>query len=409
MKYSELETLRDRLDQFLAETLFPACSRHQQRHWGGVYVRGLLLDGERKSVGAMAGRMLDGNEQNMQQFVSQSTWDFPAVRQRLAQCMEPLLTDEAVWAIDETSFPKKGEHSVGVAHQYCGALGKVANCQVCVSIHLATAVGSVPMDFELVIPQKWSDDPVRCEKAGIPEDRREHRTKWELALDLVARVRTWKLVDRVVTADADYGRVTEFRDSLQESNLRYVVATEGKMGCWVGDMPGGPRKRTSERGRTPTSYDYEGHTPLTPGEVARQLSPDSWQEITWRKGTKSALRSRFAAVRIRAARGYQHGAHPRRQEWLLIEWPSGASEPEGYWVSNLPEDTNVQALVRYAKLRWFIENDYRQLKEELGLDHFEGRSWTGWNRHVTLTVLAYAFLLTERVRRQKKGTQQLQA
>jgi len=407
MKNSELETLRDLLDQFLAETLFPACSRHQQRHWGGVYVRGLLLDGERKSVGAMAERMPDGNEQNMQQFVSQSTWDHMDVRRRLAQRMEPLLGGDAVWAIDETSFPKKGEHSVGVAHQYCGALGKVANCQVCVSIHLATASGSVPLDFELVIPQKWSDDPVRCKKAGIPEAKTEHRTKWQLALVIAKHVRSWKLVDRVVTADADYGRVTEFRDGLHDMTLRYVLATEGKMGCWVGEVPGGPRQRKPGRGRPPTGYDYEGHTPLTPGEVARQLPVDAWHEITWRQGSKGALRSRFAAVRIRAAHGYQNGVHPRREEWLLIEWPEGEADPAGYWVSNLPEDIALEALVRYAKLRWFIENDYRQLKEELGLDHFEGRSWIGWNRHVTLTVLAYAFLLTERLRRQKKGQQLL--
>lgn len=407
MKITELEALRDHLDQFLAETLFPACSRHQQRHWGGVYVRGLLLDGERKSVGAMAERMPDGNEQNMQQFVSQSKWDFTTVRRRLAQRMEPLLSDAAIWAIDETSFPKKGQHSVGVAHQYCGALGKVANCQVCVSIHLATAAGSVPLDFELVIPQAWADDPARCEKAGIPEGCREHRTKWQLALDLIDRVRQMQLVDRLVNADADYGRVTEFRDGLQGRSLKYVVATEGKMGCWLKEAPGQPRQRKPGRGRPPTGWDYEDHKPLTPGEIASQINPSCWRDVTWREGSKGALRSRFAAVQVRAAHGYQSGVHPRRQEWLLIEWPSGASEPAGYWVSNLQGDTTLEALVRYAKLRWFIEHDYHQLKEELGLDHFEGRSWLGWHRHVTLTVLAYAFLHTERLRRQKKGRQLL--
>lgn len=405
MKNSELDALRDHLEQFLAETLFPACSRHQQRHWGGVYVRGLLLDGERKSVGAMAERMPDGNEQNMQQFVSQSTWDFGLVRQQLAQRMEPLLSSDAAWVIDETSFPKKGEHSVGVARQYCGTQGRTANCQVAVSLHLVTEQGSLPLDFDLVIPESWSSDSVRCERSGIPEDQRAHRPKWRMALDMIDRVLIWKLVDHVVLADGDYGRVTDFRDGLTARKLGYVVATEEKMVCWPADVDLTPPPYKG-RGRRPTRPDLRDKW-LRPVEMARSLQPEAWKTIIWRDGTKAPLQSRFAAVRIRVAHGFNRGDAVRDPEWLIIEWPEGDEEPTRCWVSNLPEGTSLEQLVHYAKLRWFIELDYRQLKEELGLDHFEGRSWLGWNRHVTLTMLSYAFLLTERLRQTKKGLQML--
>ncbi|MDB4894636.1 MAG: putative family ISAzvi8-like transposase [Firmicutes bacterium] len=403
MKIHELDSLRECLEQFLAITLFPACTRSQQRHWGDVYVRGLLLDGERKSVGAMALRMPDGNEQAMQQFVSQSTWDYLEVRKRLAQYMEALLPADSAWLIDETSFPKKGDHSVGVARQYCGAKGRPANCQVAVSLHLASTTMSLPLDFELVIPESWSADPDRCGKAGIPEELRTHLEKWRLAIALIDRLRRWQLEDRVVTADGDYGRVTEFRDALIARTLKYVVAIEEKMVFWPADVSLAPRPYPG-RGRRPTRPDLKDKW-SRPADFARSLQAEDWTIVTWRDGTKGPLRSRFAAVRVRSAHGFSRGDAVRDAEWLLIEWPEGAEAPTRFWLSNLPEDTPLERLVDYAKRRWFIEDDYRRLKEELGLDHFEGRSWLGWNRHVTLAMLAFAFLLTERARRLKKGLQ----
>lgn len=404
MNYQQVIALRERLEQFLAHILFPACSRSQQRHWGSVYVRGLLLDGERKSVGAMAERMPDGNEQAMQQFVSQSTWPFEPVRKRLAQYMEPLLSGEGVWVVDETGFPKKGKHSVGVARQYCGTLGKVGNCQVAVSLHYATPAGSLPLNFRLYLPEEWANNPERCRKAGVPEDAIAYKPKWQIALDLIDEARCWQLVDQIVNADALYGRVTEFRDGLWERGLQYVVAVDSDhIGCWLGAVPATPRPYRG-RGRPPTRFDYGDHRPLSTLQVAQSLPKEAWQEVTWDQGTKGPLRSRFAAVRIHAAHGYREGAPPRPEEWLLIEWPEGEPKPTDYWLSNLPADTPLERLVRLAKMRWHIEQDYQQLKEELGLDHFEGRSWLGWNRHVTLVMIAFAFLLQERLRGQRGGT-----
>lgn len=405
MNTREMDSLRDRLEQFLAGVLFPALSRSQQRHWGSVYVRGVLLDGERKSVGAMAERMPDGNEQAMQQFVSQSTWSFVPVRQRLAQYMEPLLPADGVIVVDETGFPKWGRHSVAVARQYSGTLGKVGNCQVAVSIHYATRAGSLPLDFQLYLPKEWVRDPARCRKAGIPEEQIQYRPKWQIALDLIDNVRSWKLVDHIVVADAFYGRVTEFRDGLTERKLQYVLGTDEQMACWVGEVPAVPRpSRRTGRPRKGERYDYGNHRPLSALQVAQQLPPTAWQEITWNQGSKGPLRSRFAAVRIHAAHDYYYGVPPRDEEWLLIEWPEGEPKPTDYWISNLPADLPLIELVRFGKMRWHVEQDYQQLKEELGLDHFEGRSWPGWNRHVTLVMIAFAFLLQERIRGQKGGS-----
>lgn len=400
MKDFELDVVRGRLEQFLAETLFPACTLTQQRRWGDVYVRGLLLDGERKSVGAMAGRMPDGNEQAMQQFVSQSKWLFDPVRQRLAQQMEPLLADDGAWVIDDTGFPKKGEHSVAVARQYSGTLGKVGNCQVAVSLHLAASNAGLPLDFQLYLPKEWADDPERCRKAGIPADV-EHQEKWRIALGLIDRIRNWKLVDRPVVADAGYGRVTEFRDELAGRGLKYVVSVDEDMGCWLGDVPA--TRRTHKRsGRPLKTFNY-AERPTSALDVAKGLPVSDWKDITWTQGSKGALRSRFAAARIHVSHGFHHGEAPRDEEWLIIEWPVGEEKPTDYWISNLPATTALAELVRLGKIRWQIEQGYQQLKEELGLDHFEGRSWIGWNRHVTLTMVAFAFLVRERLRGQKRG------
>jgi len=403
MKYNEMDACRERLEQYLADMLFPALNRSQQRKWGSVYVRGLLLEGERKSAGAMAARMPDGNEQALQQFLSDSPWDFTTARRLQAQYLEAFLPDEGVWAFDDTGFPKKGKGSVGVARQYSGTLGKVGNCQIGVSMHLGTPVGSLPLDFELYLPKEWTGDPERCKKAGVPEDL-VYRPKWQIALDLLDRVRLAKLVDRIVTADAAYGKVAEFRDGLAQRGLQYAVATDGETSVWVGEVPATVRTRQSNRGRTPSGYDYGEHRPVSVKEAALALPPAAWQDVTWDQGSKGSLRSRFAAVRIHTSHGYHEHKAPRPEEWLIIEWPASEAEPTDYWLSNLPETTSLRDLVRWAKMRWHIEQDYQQLKEELGLDHFEGRSWSGWNRHVTLTMIAFGFLLLERLRGQKRGS-----
>lgn len=405
MKQFEMEACRERLDEHLAAVLFPSCERSQQRKHGSVYARGLLLDGGRKSAGAMAERLPDGNEQSLQQFISQSTWEFRPVRQRLAEKVVAHLPKQGLWLFDDTGFPKCGNHSVGVARQYSGTLGKIGNCQIGVSLHYATPQGSMPLDFEIYLPESWTTDPERCRKAGVPEDT-AFQTKWEIALTMLDRVRTWGLADQVVGADAGYGKVCEFRDGITERQLRYMVGVDETTGVWLPPMTVALRQRRSNRGRAPTRYDYGEQEPPSVLEVARGLPADAWQIVSWDEGSRGPLRSRFAALRVHPSHGYHEGKALRPLEWLLIEWPEGQEKPEHYWLSTLPETTLLLDLVRQAKWRWHIEQDYQQLKDELGLDHFEGRSWIGWHRHVTMTMVAFGFLMLERLYGAKKGALQ---
>ncbi|BDG61840.1 hypothetical protein caldi_29300 [Caldinitratiruptor microaerophilus] len=248
------------------------------------------------------------------------------------------------------------------------------------------------------------NDPERCRKAGVPEDAIQYMPIWQIALDLIDEAGRWQLVDQIVNADAAYGRVTEFREGLGERGLEYVVAVDSDhIGCWLGEVPATPRPYRG-RGRPSTRPHYGDHRPLSTLQVAQSLPKEAWQQVTWDQGCKGHLRSRFAAVRVHRAHSYQAGAPPRTEEWLLIEWPEGELKPTDYWLSNLRADTPLERLVRLAKMRRHTEQDYQQLKEELGLDHFEGRSWLGWNRHVTLVMIAFPFLLQERLRGQKGGT-----
>lgn len=406
MKASWLAEVRNRLEDFLGKALFPALNRSQQRHWGLVFVRGFLLDGDRKSAGAMAERLPDGNEQAMQQFLTDSVWEFRDVRRRIAQQMEPWLPDdEAVWVHDETGFPKKGEHSVGVARQYCGTLGKTGNCQVAVSMHLATPVGSLPLDFELYLPEVWVDDLERCQKTRVPEDRMVCKAKWELALEMTDRALSWELLPRIVIADLAYGSVTAYREGLAERRLQYVVGIRSDVGVWVGEVPDQPPPQWERKsGRPRSRWNYAEHRPLSVLQAAKNLPKDSWQDITWREGTQGPKTSRFAAIRVCASHGYHEGKPPRPAEWLIAQWPESEPAPTDFWLADLSEATPLEKLVRLAKSRWHIEQDYQQLKDELGLDHFEGRTWVGWHRHVTLVMLAFSFLLLERLQGQKGGS-----
>ena len=402
MKQHELEAVRERLDEHLAAVLYPSCERSQQRKWGSVYARGLLLEGGRKSAGAMAERLPDGNEQSLQQFISQSTWDFRAVRQRLAERVVAQLPKPGLFVFDDTGFPKCGKHSVGVARQYSGTLGKIGNCQIGVSLHYATPVGSIPLDFELYLPEVWTGDPDRCRKAGVPADTL-FQAKWQLCLTMLDRVRTWGLPDQVITADAGYGEVCEFRDGLTERGLLYIVGVHENTGVWIPPMSVSLLPRKSNRGRAPTRYDYGVQVPPSVLQVAQSLPSGAWKSVSWDQGSRGPLQSRFAALRVHPSKGYHEGKPLRPLEWLLIEWPEGQDKPEHYWLSTLPESTPLVDLVRQAKWRWHIEQDYQQLKDELGLDHFEGRTWVGWHRHVTMTMVAFGFLILERLWGAKKG------
>jgi SRSO17 transposase len=396
MTASEIDRCRKRLEQFLTDLLEPL-GRRERRQWSSVYVRGLLLDGERKSIEPMAARLPEGNVQAMQQLIGQSPWAWGPVWQKLAQRMTAELAPDPVWVIDDTGFPKQGRSSVGVERQYSGTLGKTANCQVAVSLHQAGREESTILGWRLYLPERWTGDAERRAQAGIPTSV-EFRTKWQLALELIDEARAWGLRGGVVLADAAYGEVTEFRDGLEARKHPYAVGVSSSLGVWTQPPRVHPLKARG-RGRPPTAYHYGEQRPCSVREVAEKAR--GWKQVRWREGTKGWLESRFYASRVQPSHGFHQGQAPHQEVWLLVEWPSGEKEPTRYFLCDLPEHYTLRRLVRITKSRWKVEQDYQQLKEELGLDHYEGRSWMGWHHHVTLVMLAHAFLTLETLRSKK--------
>jgi SRSO17 transposase len=400
---TQLRRIRARLVAF-AEDLFEPLPRKDQRRWGQTYLRGLLLDGKRKSIQPMATRLARGDpqadadalEQALQQFVNQSPWDPVPVRRRLAQRMTTTIGPDA-WVIDDTGFPKFGRHSVGVAPQYCGALGKVANCQVGVSVHAATDQASCPINWRLFVPEEWDHNTQRRRKAHLPDDV-HHRPKWQLALDMLDELAAWDLAPPVILADAAYGEVNQFRLGLEQRQLAYVVQVPATISAYPQQV-------------VPETLPYPGRGQPSkpryrqPRSSLRQLVLAAGEQIArtvaWREGADGEqLVSRFVALRVRPAgvqlrRVARGGELPVR--WLLAEWPHGELEPVKYWLASLPAEVGLERLVGLAKLRWRVEHDYRELKDALGLDHFEGRSWQGWHHHVTLVSVAHAFVTLERL------------
>jgi SRSO17 transposase len=397
LKPRELASVRGRLVAFAEEMLAPV-ARQDQRRWGEVYLRGLMLDGKRKSIQPMAERLQDGDEQCLQQFVNQSPWAWEPVRERLARRMQAELDPDA-WVVDDTGFPKAGRSSVGVARQYSGTLGKVANCQIGVSVNAVTDQASCPLDWRLFLPEEWDEDAERREAAHLPAEER-HRPKWRLALELLDELSGFGLEPAPIVADSGYGEITEFRLGLEDRRLDYVVEVKGGTSAYAEEArPERPRYRG--QGRPPTRRYREKPSSLKTLALAAGQEP--LQEVAWREGSRGRkLRSRFLCLRVRPANTQlrraaklEEGELPVR--WLLVEWPVGAEQPTKYWLSNLPAETPPGELVRLAKLRWRIEHDYRELKDALGLDHFEGRSFRGWHHHVTLVSIAHAFLTLERL------------
>jgi SRSO17 transposase len=398
----ELQALDHRLTTFLEELLAPL-GRKERRHWARVYVQGLLLDGERKSIEPLASRIPGADVQALRQFVGQSPWDVEAVQQRLARKIVDLLSEPEVWIVDETSFPKAGDHSVGVARQYCGALGKVANCQVAVTLHWSSAEASCPLGWRLYLPQVWFEDGKRTQEVKLPKEV-VYRSQTELALELIDQMLRWEVPRMPVVADSAYGNSFDFREQLRQRQLSYVLAVEPSTVVWTQDPNTVPVPPSAPTGR-PRRYPPLEATPAPQDltTVARQLPASAWKKVTWRAGTRGPQRSRFARLKVWAAHGWRAQEHPERvAEWLLIEWPEGEAEPTKYWLAQCgPGRPGLRRLVKMAHARWRIEMDYRELKDELGLDHFEGRHWLGWHHHVTLVTLAYAFLRCEQARLKK--------
>jgi SRSO17 transposase len=399
--------IRPRLEAFAGQMLGPALRRAEQRVNGELYLRGLLVDGARKSMQPMADR-LGVDHQRLQQFVSSSTWDYTVVRANLARWALATVGPDA-YVVDDVGFPKDGDASPGVARQYCGALGKTGNCQVGVSVHLVTDTASAAVDWRLFLPESWDDatidDPgqakqVRARRARskIPDDVR-HVEKWRLALEMLDEViGSWGLpADRPVVADAGYGDATGFRLGLTDRGLAYVVAVKPTTSAYpAGAVPVAAPYAGRGRPPVPRYRDDPGNL----RSLALSVGRGGLRQVTWRYGSRrtkgnptAKMRSRFMAIRVRPAnRDIPRGDGGELPTcWLLAEWPPGADEPTDYWLSTLPAATALKSLVRLAKIRWRIEHDYRELKSGLGLDHFEGRSYLGWHRHVTLTALAQAF------------------
>jgi SRSO17 transposase len=409
MDPKRLRRLRGDLTRYLDDVL-PDLGRHGRRPWAELYLRGLLLDGRRKSAGAMAERLqridrtTQDYEQGLQQFLSQSPWDERPVRNQLAQHLAHLLDVDGLLILDDAGFPKQGTHSVAVDRQYSGTLGKVGNCQIAVTLQYATEREVVCLDADLYLPEEsWGNQPERLRAAGVPNEV-GYRPKWQMGLQLLAQARA-NGFRGVVLADSAYGDVTEFRQALDADGWRYCVGIEKTLKVIAADADLGAVPPYSGRGRPPTRPEQvrPGATSESVQQWAQDRSGD-FRKVTWREGSKGKLTSRFAAWRVRPAHKLSAGKGPLAACWLVVEWPEEEAAPTKYFFSNLPEGTSLKRLVRTAKGRWWVEQSYKELKDELGMDHFEGRSWRGWQHHVTLVMLAYAFLvLQRRQRRGKKG------
>ena len=367
------------------------------------YCLGLLMPVERKSVEPLAAftapSRAAAQHQSLLHFVGQGGWSddrmMSVVRDQVLPSIERHGAIKA-WIIDDTGFPKKGKHSVGVARQYCGQLGKQDNCQVAVSLSIANHAASLPIAYRLYLPEDWTSDPERRSKAGVPDDV-AFRTKPEIALDQIRAALAAGIPRGTVLMDAGYGTNTKLRTAITDLGLAYAAGIQPHTSVWRSGEGPLPPKPWSGRGR-PTSRlrrDAE-HQPVKVKDLAMSLSASAWETVTWREGSAGQLTSRFARLRVRVAHRDEKLKEGRLEEWLLVEWPKDEEQPTKYWFSTLPESISFTHLVNATKLRWRIERDYQDLKQEVGLGHYEGRGWRGFHHHATLCIAAYGFLISER-------------
>jgi SRSO17 transposase len=332
-------------------------------------------------------------------FVGQSPWSDEAMLAKVRELTAPAFAAQGgieAWIVDDTGFAKKGSHSVGVARQYCGRFGKTDNCQIAVTLSIANHHVSLPIAYRLYLPQVWAEDAERRGKAHVPGDV-EFQTKPQIALAQIEAAMKDGVAEGVVLADAGYGNDGAFRAGVTALGLTYAVGVQSTLSVWPPGEEPLPPKPWSGRGRKPSRVRHDAdHRPVSAKQLAMQLATEAWKEVEWREGSNQTLRSRFAAVRIRPASRDHKLSQPHPVEWLVVEWPEGEPEPTKYWLSTLPEDTLLEALVDTIKLRWRIERDYEELKSELGLAHFEGRGWRGFHHHASLCIAAYGFLILER-------------
>lgn len=374
--------------------------RPERRAAMGHYITGLLLEGERKSVQPMAARLVDdpaqadAMRQRLADCVSLSPWSDSELFRRLALKLDRELPGLETFVIDDTGFPKKGHLSVGVARQYSGTLGRTENCQVAPSLHVAGENGSGCIGLRVYLPEVWTNDRERCEAAGVPTEI-VFKTKWQLALELLDQALAWGMPKRTVLADAGYGEVTEFRDALATHDLRYIVGVPGNHLIWPpGSNPQVPR-RTGKAGRPRTQARDAGAQPIKISKLVEGIPRTRYKTVSWRAGSRGKMSSKFLFFRVRSAERNTKGRPPSDELWLIAEWPETEKGPKFHF-SDLPASTSAKELIRLAKLRWRVERDYQEMKGELGLDHFEGRSWRGFHHHASLVAVAHGFLALRR-------------
>jgi SRSO17 transposase len=389
--------VKERLEEFGREVLADAMNRPAQMYNGGLYLRGLLEEGKRKSLEPLVAR-LDGRAdyQSMQQFLTDSPWDPEQVVRAVAERVAPEI-EVVAWVLDDTGFPKQGKRSPGVKRQYSGTLGKIGNCQIGVSVHAVGERGTAPLGWALYLPQEWCEDPERRAHAKIPEEV-SFKTKPELGAELIEHASGWEVPKAPVLGDAAYGENNELRERLHDAEFHYVLSVSPRTAVFQPETTFAVPKRKGATGR-PRGRLRPDRKPVAIAELFAGLDRKRWQTVAFRDGPDGEpLSSRFAFVRVRASHRWQWGfTIEPREEWLICEWPEGEEAPSDYWVSNLPSDAEPQRLARLARLRFKIELDYKQLKGELGLDDYEGRSYLGWHHHTALVTAAHGFLTLERL------------
>lgn len=400
MRAKELRQLETELQAYI-ESFVSDMGRPERRRSMGWYITGLLLDGERKSIEPMAARLVDDQRevdamrQRLHRCVVLGTWSDDEVRSRLACKLDQELPGVKAFVIDDTGFPKKGEYSVGVQRQYSGTLGRRDNCQVATSLHLAGERGSGCIGLRLYLPESWCEDLPRRRTAGVPDDVAFVR-KWEIALGQLDDAVRWGVRKHVVLADAGYGDCVEFRQGLDQRGLTYVVGVNGTHLVWPpGSNPRPPKRKPGQGGKAPTKYVDDTAEPVAISELVADIPRSAYRLVSWREGSRGRQTSRFLAMRVRIAAHHHYGKAPSAEQWLLCNWLDGESAPK-FWLSSLPATTPIKELVGAAKLRWRVERDYQEMKQEIGLDHFEGRTWRGFHHHATLCAVAHAFLALRR-------------
>jgi SRSO17 transposase len=387
---------RERLVGFVGEVA-AALSLARQRENALLYVRGLVEYGGRKSLQPTLFRLEEtpARYESVQQFLADSPWD-PGLLVRACAERVAREVDVSAWVVDDTGIVKDGRHSPGVKRQYSGTLGKIGNCQITVSVHAVGARGTLPLGWRLYLPEEWCDDNERRRKAKIPDEIR-FQTKPQLAADLCEQAAGWELPAAPILADSAYGDDSAFRSDLHALGLEYVVAVRAETSVYGPETTFAVPQRNGSSGR-PRSVARPDRRPESVRSLAKRLPAKAWTTLPCRTTAAGAdVGGRFAFVRVVATHPVRNDNQPPRQEWLIIEWPEGEQAPSDYWLSNLAEDEPRERLARLARLRWTIELDYRQLKGELGLDHYEGRSYLGFHHHTALVTCAHAFLTLERL------------